>query len=190
MRVNTQNYQSESDAKSTDRINVPGFFHCTMTHVNDARVKKDGSAMNATIFEGEVLAGTVPGQEGKKVVLYYELGPNGEETDEYVVKCSRLAMACKLTGPGQPDRDLQPDDFEGSQFVARVEEYTNKAGKKGCSVGDFGEAVWGIDHADVSGVPKNQEAIRLWMEARGGSGGNKSPQLATAGVGAGAADDI
>jgi hypothetical protein len=171
MKVNTQNYQTESDVKGTDRVAVPGFFHCNMVGANDSRVKKDGSPLNATIFEGEVLAGTVPGQEGKKVVLYYSLGENGEENDEYTGKVSRLAMACKLIGGGQPDRNLQAEDFDGSQFVVRIDEFTSK-GKKGHSVGDFGLAVWGVDNPEVASVPKNLEAIRLWKEARGITTGN------------------
>lgn len=170
MRASAKNAQSESDLKGKPAP-VAGLYHVTITKVNDSRVKKDGSPLNATVVEFEVLAGSVPGQEGKEVAQFYYLGDEGQETAEYCEKVSRLCMAAGLLKPGE-EKDIDAADLENCQVVIEMADYTTKAGKTGVNIKNFGLAIWGVNHPDVASVPKNHEAIRLWNEARGVVGGN------------------
>ena len=197
MKASAKGYQSESDVKGKPAP-VDGFYHATISHVNDSRVKKDGSALNATIVEFEVLAGSVPGQEGKTVTQWFQLDDNGNESAEYCEKVSRLCMAAGLLRPGE-EKDIDAADLENCQVVIKVQNYVKKDKTTGCGVADYGLAVWGVNHPDVAAVPKNLDAIRLWNEARGVSsdgnghaaGGNGNGHHAAATVGAGVnTDDI
>jgi hypothetical protein len=172
MKASAKGYQSESDVKGKPAP-VDGFFHTTIAHVNDSRTKKDGSPLNATIVEFEVLAGSVPGQEGKTVTQWFQLDDNGNENAEYCEKVSRLCMAAGLLRPGE-EKDIDAGDLENCQVIIKVQNYTKKTGGTGCGLADYGLGVWGVNHPDVAAVPKNLDAIRLWREATGqpASGGN------------------
>jgi hypothetical protein len=199
MKASAKGYQSESDVKGKPAP-VDGFFHTTIVHVNDSRTKKDGSPLNATIVEFEVLAGSVPGQEGKTVTQWFQLDDNGNESAEYCEKVSRLCMAAGLLRPGE-EKDIDAADLENCQVVIKVQNYVKKDKTTGCGVADYGLAVWGVNHPDVASVPRNHDAIRLWNEARGvthqgngqAAGGNGNGHHAAATVDAGAGvntDDI
>ncbi len=197
MKASAKGYQSESDVQGKPKP-VAGLYHCMITGVNDSRVKKDGSALNATIVEFEVLAGSVPGQEGKSVTQFYHLSENGEENAEYCEKVSRLCMAAGILKPGE-EKDVDAADLEKCQVVIKMSDYTSK-GKAGVSIDNFGLGVWGVGHPDVAAVPKNMDAIKLWRDATGqagsngngasnGNGSSHSPAMAGAGASVNA-DDI
>lgn len=198
MKVNTQNVQNAGDIKGKPEP-CPGFYHFTITSVNDARVKADGKPLNATIFELEVLTGTVPGQEGKAFALWVNLTQNGEEDAQYMAWCSRLALACQLIGGNQPETEITAELFDGCQFIGEIREYT-KDNQTKRTMRQYEELlVWSLDEAVVSSVPRNHDAIRLWNEARGvthqgnghAAGGNGNGHHAGATVGAGVnTDDI
>jgi len=177
MRASAKGHTSEDDFKGKP-VPVPGTYHVIITSVNDSRTKKDGSPLDATIVEMEVLAGTVPGQEKKTITAFYNLDDNGEETAEYCEKISRLCMAAGILKAGE-ERDVDPEGLKDQQVVVRYEEYTTKAGKKGASIGNFGLDVWGINHPEMASVPKNQDAIRLLRENRGKSGNVSGGSTAT-----------
>jgi len=165
MKASAKGYQSESDVKGKPAP-VDGHYHATISNVNDSRVRKDGSPLNATIVEFEVLAGSVPGQEGKTVSQWYNLDDQGNETAEYCEKVSRLCMAAGILKPGE-EKDVDAADLENCQVIIKVQNYAKKTGGTGCGLADYGLGVWGVNHPDVASVPKNLEAIRLWNEDRG-----------------------
>ena len=191
MKVKSGNAEKASDIQGKPQA-VPGKYHVTWSHVNDSRVKKDGSPLNATIFEGEVLGGTVPGQEGKTLTLYARLGKNGEETDEYCGVVSRLALSCGLLTGKNQEKEISGEDFENQQCIVEWESYMGKDNKEHFSVAQFGLATWGVNDAEVADVPRNTDAIRLWREATGQAGSNGNGHAAaTVDAGAGVnTDDI
>jgi len=181
MKASAKNVQSESDMKGKP-IPADGFHHVTIIHVNDSRVKKDGSVFPYTVVEFEVLAGSVPGQEDKTVSQFYALGQNGEETAEYCEKVSRLCLAAGILKPGE-EKDVDLSDLENAQVVIKSQSYEKKDKTIGCGLADYGLGVWGVGHPEVASVPKNSEAIRLWREANGppaggnGQSGNGSDEI-------------
>ena len=172
MKASGKGYASESDIKGKPAP-VDGLYHCTIPHVNDSRTKKDGSPLNATIVEFEVLAGTVPGQEGKTVTQWFNLADDGTENAEYFEKVSRLCMAAGLLKPGEA-KEIDGKDLENCQVIIKAANYKKRDGGTGCGIADYGLAIWGINHPEVASVPKNLDAVRLWREATGQTvgGGN------------------
>ena len=171
MKASAKGYQSESDVKGKPAP-VDGHYHVTISNVNDSRARKDGSPLNATIVEFEVITGSVPGQEGKTVSQWYNLNDQGVETAEYCEKVSRLCMAAGILKPGE-EKDVDAADLENCQVIIKVQNYAKKTGGTGCGLADYGLGVWGINHPDVASVPKHLDAIRLWNEVRGvSSNGN------------------
>lgn len=176
MRANAGNAEKPDDIQSKPQPPA-GKYHVVCNRCNDARVKKDGTPFNNTIFELQVLSGTVPGQTGKEMTMFARLGDNGEETNEYCGVISRLAMACGILKPRE-SRDITAEEFQGQQFVIGWESYIGKDKKEHFCVADFGLATWGVNDEAVRDVPKNLEAIKLWREA---SGNNQQPPQTTAG---------
>jgi len=150
---------------------VAGKYHVQITECNDSRVRKDGTPLHNTIFQLEVLDGTVPGQVGKEMPWFVRLGENGEETDEYCGIIGRLCLATGLiAGKGQSGyipggRDVQPEEFAGQQCVIEWEEWSSK-GKHGFQVANRGLAVWSVDSPEIADVPKNLAAVKLWRDSR------------------------
>ena len=151
-------------------------------------MKKDGSPLNATIVEFEVLTGSVPGQEHKTVTQWFHLDDNGNEDAEYCEKVSRLSMAAGILKPGE-EKDIEASDLENCQVVIKVQNYKKKDGTTGCGVADYGLAIWGVNHPDVASVPKNLDAIRLWRETTGQMNGASTTATATTTV-TNSSDDI
>jgi hypothetical protein len=179
MKVDTQQYQNESDVKGKPKP-VVGKYHVLITHAKDPTDK-----FFAVVLECEVLAGTVPGQEGKAVTVFLNMSDAGEETAEYCAKCSRWCMAAGLIGGGQAEREISATELEGCQVVIEVIEFKSKkmASGKDTGIGEFGLAVWSVDNPEVASVPKNLDAIRLWNEDRGRTAsGNASGHHAAATV--------
>jgi hypothetical protein len=198
MKASAKGYNSESDIKGKPAP-VDGLYHVTISHVNDTRTKKDGSALNATTVEFEVLAGTVPGQEGKVVTQWYNLDDSGHETAEYGEKVSRLCMAAGLLKPGE-EKDIDASDLQGCQVVIKAANYKKRDGRTGCGIADYGLAIWSITHPEVASVPKNLDAVRLWREATGqlvgggngqaGNGRSPAAPMTSGTASAVSADDI
>ncbi len=169
-----------------------GFAHVTVANVNDSRTTTTGKPFNGTKVEFEILAHSVPGQEGKKWEEIYWLDKNGQETDNYLQAMSALCFSAGLLKRGDPDRDVQPEELENCQVIVEVEERKSD-GKTYFGIKDMGRKVWPVEHPDVAAVPKNLDAIRLWNEARGVSsngngqaaGGNGNGHHAAATVDAG-----
>lgn len=170
MRANAGSADKPDDIQGKPQP-IPGKYHVVITECNDSRKKRDGSAFNNTVFQLEVLAGTVPGQEGKEMPLFARLGDDGEETEEYCGVISRLAMACGILKPRE-SKELSAEDFINQQFVVGWEGYIGKDKKEHFSVANFGLATWGVNDEAVRDVPKNLAAIKLWREATSGSNGN------------------
>ena len=186
MRAKAGNAEKASDIAGKPQP-VAGKYHVAITHVNDSRTKKDGSRLDCTIFEMEALAGTVPGQEGKELVMYARLGENGEENDEYCGVISRLALACGVLKPKE-ERDIQAEEFENCQCVVEWESYIGKDKKEHFAVAKFGLGTWGVNDAEVADVPKNLDALRIWREETGQGGGGSGGATGAAPSTGGSAD--
>lgn len=136
---------------------LPGQYHVVISAANGARVKKDGSALNADIVEYQVLAGTVPGQEKRAITQFLWLDDNGNETDLH----TRFALASELVKPGEA-RDVDLDaEAPGKQLVINVVEFTKKDGSKARGIGNYGYDLWHVADAEVASVPKSKDALDL-----------------------------
>lgn len=159
MKANAQEFEKTTDA-SGNTPPLPGQYHVVIKAANGARCKKNGDQFNADIIEYEVLAGTVPGQEGRAVTQFLWLD-DGNETDLH----TRFALASGLVKPGQA-RDVDLDqEAPGLQLIINVVEFNKKDGGKGKGIGNYGFDLWGVNDPEVAGVPKDADALALLPEA-------------------------
>jgi hypothetical protein len=160
MRADASAYKDEAEIHGKPRP-LPGIYHVVVKTTDDSRTKvKTASGVAGTKVELEVLAGTVPGQEGREIEHVFWLDENGNETEKHV----RFCMALGLIQPGTT-RDFDFDsEAPGRQCVVRLEEVEGKgksAGKKFLQIGNFGLDVWSVNHPEVATVPKNAQALAL-----------------------------
>jgi hypothetical protein len=150
------------DVKSEDDISgfqrpLPGRYHVVVKHVDESFKKFD-----KVVVDFEVLAGTVPGMEGREITEFFAC------TEKAVPRLQRLALCLGVLRPGEAERDVEFSDAVGRDLVIEVEEnkYTNKTtGKEveGVRVGYLG--MWSTNNAAVVVVPKGK--------LEGGGGGNQ-----------------
>jgi hypothetical protein len=140
------------DVKSEDDISgfqrpLPGRNHVIVKHVDETFEKFD-----KVIVDFEVLAGTVPNQEGRELPEFFAC------TEKAIPRLQRLALCVGLLRPGEPDRDVEFTEAVGRDLVIEVEEnnYKDKTGKEvnGVRVGYLG--MWSTGNEAVADVPKGK----------------------------------
>jgi len=160
VRMGAKDVRSEDDISGFQRP-LPGRYHVVVKNVDESFEKFD-----KVIVDFEVLAGTVPNQEGRELPEFFSC------TDKAIPRLQRLALCLGLLTPGEPDRDVEFADAVGRDLVIEVEEnnYKDRSGKEvnGVRVGYLG--MWSTGNEAVADVPKGK------LE----NGGNQPPTQSSA----------
>jgi hypothetical protein len=145
--LGAQNAQSEDDFRGGSRP-LPGRYHSVVKVAEEKTNGKTGNQQVEVTFE--VLAGTMPGQEGKEMIGYFVV------TEKNIKQLQCLATVLGLLRPGQSDTDIDFAVSRGRQLVIEVIEdvYEGKKREKLAYMG-----FWSVNHRDVADVPKNAEAM-------------------------------
>lgn len=143
--------QSTSDVNNDKNLPLAGTY---MVAVNDVKYhEKDGE--ETEIFETQVLGGTTPGQDGTEVTIFLKHNEDGGYSKKHV----RFALAAQLMAPGQKV-DVDFGFFEqarGRCLIVRMEDFTNKQGKPGVSIGSFGFDMWAPNDPDVAEMVRKMD---------------------------------
>ena len=154
MQLNTQGINSADDVGGNRPL--PGRYHVIIQDV-DETFQKDAKSI---IVDFEVLAGTTPGQEGRRHREYFSV------SEKAMPRLIRLAMVTQLIGPNEM-REVAFSQARSRQLIIELgeDEYQGKKRTKMSFAG-----MWEIGHADVKDVPLNQEALQFQA--------NQTPQAA------------
>jgi hypothetical protein len=146
VRMGAKDVKSEDDISGFQRP-LPGRYHVVVKHVDETFEKFD-----KVVVDFEVLAGTVPDQQGRELTEFFAC------TEKAIPRLQRLALCVGLLRPGEPDRDVEFTEAVGRDLVIEVEEnnYKDKSGKEvyGVRVGYLG--MWSIGNEAVADVPKGK----------------------------------
>lgn len=145
----------------------PGTYHLVVLEADDSFGKFD-----AITIECEVLAGTVPGQEGKKLTGFFNNGkPSDKDGGKFARKRqARIAMVLGLLTPAALGQKVTVDFAlaAGRQFVATVKERDGKEGKKFAEI--EGLNFWSVTDPATADVPKDANALAMIGVVAGGLG--------------------
>lgn len=183
MRLNAREKKSVDDIGFTPPL--PGRYHVMVVGV-DASLSKFPKSI---AIEFEVLAGTTPGQAGRK---HTEFMSTAEAAQDRLL---RLALATGILSPGE-ERDVVFQEAVGRQIIIELEshEYQGKTTRRVPFAG-----FWPIGHKDQSDVPLDQEALKghkagRTVAAAAGEPVTQAPAAAASGAtkasGAGSWDDL
>jgi hypothetical protein len=157
-----------SDVKG-DEHPFAGSYLCVVSDLNYK--EKDGKEMD--IAECEVVGGTTPGQDGKKITVFmnYENGSFSEKPPRHL----RFALATKLIVPGRVEESVDTEFFRGAigrYLVIRIEEFKKKDGSKGTGIGGFGLDMWPPDDPEVAELVRAMDgkAPQVMQRLAGGAG--------------------
>ena len=144
VRIGAQQVKSEDDISGFQRP-LPGRYHVVVKHVDESFEKFD-----KIVVDFEVLAGTVPDQQGRELSEFFAC------TDKAIPRLQRLALCVGLLKPGQPEADVEFTDAVGRDLVIEVEEnnYKTKEGKEVNSVRVGYLGMWSTANEAVKDVPK------------------------------------
>ena len=146
VRIGANNVKSEDDISGFQRP-LPGRYHVVVKHVDESFEKFD-----KIVVDFEVLAGTVPDQQGRELPEFFSC------TDKAIPRLQRLALCVGLLKPGQPEADVEFTDAVGRDLVIEVEEnnYKTKEGKEVNSVRVGYLGMWSTANEAVKDVPKGK----------------------------------
>lgn len=182
MKLDAKNVTGTADVVGGAKP-MAGRYLAIVTEVDDSRTKKDGTPGNSTVVSWEILGGTTPGQEGRKLTQYLHLNDSGEETDKHL----RFALATGILEPGKARDDIDLES-EGPNKLAVIEvaEFPTKDGKKDRGIGDYGMAIWHLKDKDAEPVLKIKAVAAALKTALGGNTekqkATEQPEPATAGA--------
>jgi len=159
--LGAQNVQSEDDLQGFNSP-LPGRYHAILKDAQE-NVSKAGNPQCQVEFE--VLAGTMPGQEGKTITAWLSYSEKAQD------QLIRFAIVTGLLKPGDANREIDFTQAVGRQLVIEVEEREYE-GKKKASVAYMG--FWSVGNQEVAEVPKNEQALAYAAGQGNASGGNGS----------------
>jgi len=168
VQVDATNYSSEDDVASNKKPQA-GTYHALITRAEDSPEKFP----DKVIMDFEILAGTLPGQEGTRLTEFFATTPKA------IPRLTRLAMCLGLLGP-QEKKNIDFAKAERQQCVIEVEdtEYTKKGASeptKTVSISYFG--FWSVGNKAVANVPKNEKFLEHVPNQKGAeSGQDEDPQ--------------
>ena len=169
VRIGAQQVKSEDDISGYQKP-LPGRYHVVVKHVDESFEKFD-----KVIIDFEVLAGTVPGMEGREVTEFFAC------SEKALPRLQRLALCLGLLTPGEADKDVEFGDGVGRDLVIEVEEnkYTDKQGKEvnGVRIGYLG--MWSTGNEAVADVPKGKLDGGGGQAASGAGGNPSTPSAST-----------
>lgn len=193
----------DGDAKGEDDFQAgparpkPGKYHAFINYVNedgisdDPEVREQSKSAGKVVVGFQVLAGTIPGQEGTEIREYFST------SEKAIPRLKKLAYVTGLLSSGDKGKSISFSEARGAHLIIEVESHSyEKDGstRESVQVGFYG--FWSIGHRDVKDVPVKKEAIGKSPKELGGgesqeSSGSGEPQsAATGGGGGGSIDDI
>lgn len=166
LTLNTQGVKSTDDLVSG--YPMPGRYHAIVQAV-DATMTNE-KYPDQIMVEFQILAGTVPGQAGRKISTFFSV-----KKDAGVKRFTAFAVAVGLMGYGEV-KNVDPNHAIGRQLVIEVEEqeYQGKVSKRVAWSG-----IYGLDHKDAKDVPKDQTHLSTQRPAAASAAGAK-PEAAPA----------
>lgn len=138
--LNASNVKNEDDVQGFDRP-LPGRYHVAITDVDESLEKFD-----KVIVDFEILAGTTPGQEGKRQTEFYAC------TEKAAPRLLRLALITGVIEGGQ-NKDVAFSPAIGQELVIELETQKSKTdGKEYTNVSFLG--MWSCNNPEVADVKK------------------------------------
>ena len=157
MKCSTRGQKPEEIGTGGGDRPLAGRYHVVVKSVDTSHTKNPTSIPT----EFEVLAGTVPGQEGKTKIEFFYYDP-ADVKDFAVDRLTRFAWACGLIGEDE-EKDVNQRDAIGKQLVIELVDDTyidKKTGQERKTVNIARDGgMWPVNHPDVCDVPKSQAAI-------------------------------
>lgn len=150
MKLNAKDKKSVDDVGFAEPL--PGRYHVVVSNVDASCVKFP----KAIVVEFEVLAGTTPGQVGRKHLEFLSLAEAAQD------RLLRFALATGILLPGE-ERDVVFSESTGKQVIIELEDHTYQ-GKTTRRIPFAG--FWPIGHKDHLDVPINQEALKAHKEGK------------------------
>lgn len=166
--VNTQGAKSTDDLVSG--FPAPGRYHAIVNAV-DATMTHE-KYPDQIMVEFQILAGTVPGQAGRKISTFFSV-----KKDAGAKRFAAFAVATGLTGLGEV-KTIDPNHAIGRQLVIEVEEqeYQGKISKRVSWSG-----IYGLDHKDANDVPKDNTHLATHRPTSAAAAQSASPATAAPG---------
>ena len=170
VRIGANNVKSEDDISGYQKP-LPGRYHVVVKHVDESFERFD-----KIVVDFEVLAGTVPDQQGRELSEFFAC------TDKAIPRLQRLALCVGLLQPGEPEADVEFTDAVGRDLVIEVEagEYEKvqdgkKVKKEKTALTYLG--MWSTANEAVKDVPKGKlpppsGSQGATTSGGGGGGGN------------------
>lgn len=144
MRMNSTGVKNENDLHGF-RSPQPGRYHVVVKNVDESFTKGDWVSV-----EFEVLAGTIPGQEGLTHTENMFLR-DGSPTDQHV----RFAIVAGILQPGV-EADVNLQHAVGRQLIIGLDKRKSKKeeGKEYTNIADYGMAMWSLTNPETADVPR------------------------------------
>ena len=149
MRMDASSDESYEGVGASKFKRLPaGRYHVEIIEV-DETLQKEPNKIPITF---EVLAGTIPGQNGARHTEFFSI------SDAAMDRLKRLAMVCDLIAPGE-SKDVSFNDCLRKRLVIEIVPHSYTSEKTGQKVDttqlDFG-GFWKEDHEAVKDVPRGQ----------------------------------
>ena len=159
--VDNSGCESEDDARRNEP--KPGQYHVRITGFNDTFEKVD-----KIIVTMEVLAGTVPGQEGKEHTEFFPT------TEAAMPRLNLLGMVTGVVPPGQRG-SLDDSNMVGRQLVIVLEQ-RERDGRSYTNI--TWDGMYSLGNKEVAAVPKAQ-GLPEWTEPKTQSQPPTAPPVPT-----------
>lgn len=155
VQCNAGNAQTSDDFRGGGRP-LPGRYHAIVNSGTEINSQDKGTP--GTEIEFQILAGTVPGQEGTTLPETFWHTPKALD------RLLAFAMACGALRPGE-NKDLTGPDYNGLQLVVEVgvRKYEVDGVKKE-TVEITYNGFWEVGHPEVKDVPKDQSALQQMQQ--------------------------
>lgn len=131
---------------------LPGRYHVMVKDVDETEAL---SKWESIVMTFEILAGTIPGQEGKTLREFFSVKETAAK------RLNLLAMVTGLLSLGEK-REVRFSEARGRQLIIEIEEQEYQ-GKKRARVPWAG--LWRLDHPDVKDVPRDAAMTRMASQA-------------------------
>lgn len=146
VRFGTMDAKSEDDYQGFKRP-LPGRYHVLVKEAQEKSAEDLKADQDKVVIEFEVLAGTVPGQEGLTTTEFFTI------SEKALPRLKRFALCVGLIKPGEPERDVQFEECVGRDLVIElIEKKSNKDGKTYINIDYMG--MWSTGNKEVQDVPK------------------------------------
>lgn len=173
--------QAGDDFADGGFLSEPGWYHLIVMSIDDPDPSFTGVAFEARC---EVLAGSVPGQEGKSTKLRFnEPMPSHKDGGKFAAKViDRFAIALGLITENDAHKTYAIDNgVKGRHFVAHLVAKLDKDTKQPTGFLQLdGAAVYHVDDPAVAAKPKSSQAMAIlqpWRRAKAAANG-RTPQPA------------